>query len=92
MLTNIRTVDFETVLSDKMGTRHKHDHHDRQQKNHHISKTVTPCTEHTRHFLFMRGFGGTAGIVADPAGAVQNRSEKRNHQCKDIEIAQLGNS
>ena len=74
-----------------MRARHEDDDHDRQQKDHHVGETVFPRSEHICHFLFVRRSPRSAGVVSDPARAVQDRTEKGHDQREDVEVAELGN-
>ena len=74
-----------------MGTCHEGDDDDRQQEDHNPCHAVPPCAEHAGHFLFMRGSSGSAGVIADPAGAVQDGADQRDDQSEYVEIPQLRN-
>ena len=89
-LTDFRAGDLELVPGvRKVRTRHEDDHHDCQQQDHHVGKTVLPGAEHARHLLFVRRPAGAAGIVPDPARTVQDGTEQSHDQRENIEIAKL---
>ena len=89
-LPDSRIGDSEPVVRiGEMGTCHEGDDDDRQQEDHDPCHAVPPCAEHAGHFLFMRGSSGSAGVIADPAGPVQDGAEKCDDQSEYVEIPQL---
>ena len=77
------------VMLRKISAVHEDIHQHRHQKHHHRRETVPPRSENTRHLLFVRSPAGVGGVVADPAGSIQNGTGQRHHQCEDVEVPQL---
>ena len=67
---------------------HQGDDHDGDHQAHHGRKAIAPAAEDSGHLLFVRIPGGGRGIIADPAGPVQDRGHKENNDPEQIEIPQ----
>ena len=73
----------------ELGVGHQRDHHDRDEQTHQTGEAHAPGAEDAGHLLLVGGAAAIAGVVADPAGAVENLADDAHRQREDVKVAQF---
>ena len=68
---------------------HQRDHADGDDHAHEETEAVPPGADDAGHLLFVWTFSAAAGVVADPAGAVEDVVGDGDDQGEEVEVAEL---